>query len=434
MLFRMPSIGPVFIGSVLKEHGYQVRIFSEPVKRVTRGNIESLVSSALRAMSVLTFGAHRAYALAHLIGQMNERAVTVRGDVPATIRPEPCWDHGDVGVRRAGEDIMLERLDYLKGPDEWLHRLNHIDGIRLWRNDGKVHHPKRSRPRGIDTPLDFSLVDSLVRKDWKIKTTEGRQTMSVLQASRGCPVACKFCLGSSLLGAEYRTKDMDVVRANLDLVRAYNVGRSPVVFFNVRSGFKRDDDVFLEGLTDEGSVVLGRKPAISQHIAIGYLVLLAHAQHRSYVLIFRTQALALDPTGLHLTKENGFVNQRIRHRQTHAVGVIHAVEQVEALDRPVLAVIVMPTDQIVLIGMRLLLDRVIHNQDLIILLDVAHQRLDGLPPRLAVIVGTRQKPRDLIVADRPVHQSRPARGRGRAKRTEQIIAMLYNSNRGLSIS
>ena len=130
---------------------------------------------------------------------------------------------------------MLERLDYLKGPDEWLHRLNHIDGIRLGRNDGKVHHPKRSRPRGIDTPLAFSLVDSLVQKDWQIKTTEGRQTMSVLQAARGCPVACKFCLGSSLLGAEYRTKDMDVVRANLDLVRAYNVGRSPVVFFNVRS-------------------------------------------------------------------------------------------------------------------------------------------------------------------------------------------------------
>ena len=120
-------------------------------------------------MSVLTFGVHRAYALAPLMGPMNGRAVLVRGDVDTTIRPEPCLDHGDIVGRRAGEELMFERLDYLKGPDALLRRLNHIDGLRCWRNGSKVHHPKRSRPHGIDTPLDFSLVDSLVQKDWKIK-------------------------------------------------------------------------------------------------------------------------------------------------------------------------------------------------------------------------------------------------------------------------
>ena len=83
-------------------------------------------------MSVLPFGAHRAYALAPLMGPMNERAVLVRGDVEATMRPEPCLDPGAVVVRRAGEELMLERLDYLKDPDALLHRLNHIDGIFLF--------------------------------------------------------------------------------------------------------------------------------------------------------------------------------------------------------------------------------------------------------------------------------------------------------------
>ena len=77
-------------------------------------------------MSVLTFGAHRAYALAPLIGQMNERAVIVRGDVDATMLPEPCLDHGDIVGRRAGEELMFERLDYLKGTDELLHRMSFL--------------------------------------------------------------------------------------------------------------------------------------------------------------------------------------------------------------------------------------------------------------------------------------------------------------------
>ena len=86
-------------------------------------------------MSVLPFGAHRAYALAPLMGPMNERAVLVRGDVEATIRPEPCLDHGAVVVRRAGEEIMLERLAYLKGPDELLRQLYSSDAFTQQERD-----------------------------------------------------------------------------------------------------------------------------------------------------------------------------------------------------------------------------------------------------------------------------------------------------------
>ena len=230
-VFRMPRIGPVFIGSVLKDHGYNVRVFSEPVKRLTREHLQYIVSSDLIAMSVLTFGANRAYALARLIRQMNKTAVIVMGDVHATIMPEHCLDHCDVVIRGEGEATILELLDYLQGADTSFYSLDHIDGISFWKNGKKVHNPQRSRPHNIDTSIDFSIVDSFVQKDWKIKITEARQTMTVLQASRGCPVACKFCLGSSILGTEYRTKEIDAVIANLDMVRAYNLGKGPVIFF-----------------------------------------------------------------------------------------------------------------------------------------------------------------------------------------------------------
>ena len=230
-LFRMPRIGPVFIGSVLKDHGYSVRIFSEPVKRLTHEHLQYIVSSDLIAMSVLTFGANRAYALARLIRQMNKTAVIVMGDVHATIMPEHCLDYCDVVVRGEGEATILELLNYLQDKEDSVHSLDDIAGISFWRDGIKVHNPKRPRPRSIDTSIDFSLVESFVQKDWKIKITEGRQTMPVLQASRGCPVACKFCLGSSILGTEYRTKDINAVIDNLNMVRAYNLGKAPVIFF-----------------------------------------------------------------------------------------------------------------------------------------------------------------------------------------------------------
>lgn len=61
------------------------------------------------------------------------------------------------------------------------------------------------------------------------------------------------------------------------------------------------------------------------------------------------QTLALALTGLHLTKADGFADQRI-----------------------------------LFIGMRLFLDRIIDEEHPIILLDRAHQRLNVLPQRFPV--------------------------------------------------
>ena len=44
-LFRMPRIGPVFIGALLQQRGYNVRIFSEPVKHLNNEHLQYIVSS-----------------------------------------------------------------------------------------------------------------------------------------------------------------------------------------------------------------------------------------------------------------------------------------------------------------------------------------------------------------------------------------------------
>ena len=91
------------------------------------------------------------------------------------------------------------------------------------------------------------------------------------------------------------------------------------------------------------------------------------------------QALALNLLGFHIAKEHGFADQLIGHRQTDPAGMIYTVEQIDPFDRTVLAMIIMPTDQVIFVPMRLGLDRVIDDEHPIVLLDVAHQRLDLLP-------------------------------------------------------
>lgn len=228
--FRMPRIGPVIIGSILKELGYSVKVFAEAVHKFDKKTLDQICSADLVAMSILTYGASRAYALASLIRQVNKNAIIVMGDVHPTIMPDDCLAHCDFVIRGEGDETIVELLAYLNG-EAGAPALQEIAGLSYWSDGRIVHNGSRERPKDIGVVADLSLVDTFVRSDTVSYLTEGRGSMSVIQASRGCPIACKFCLGSAILGEEYRTKEIDRVLDNLNLIRSFNLGKRPVVFF-----------------------------------------------------------------------------------------------------------------------------------------------------------------------------------------------------------
>lgn len=228
--FRMPRIGPVIIGSILKELGYSVKVFAEAVHKFDKQTLDQICSADLVAMSVLTYGANRAYALASLIRHANKTAVIVMGDVHPTIMPEDCLAHCDFVIRGEGDETIVELLSYLNDEGR-APALQEIAGLSYQHEGHIVHNNSRERPKDIGVVADLSLVDTFVRRDIISYLTEGRGSMSVIQASRGCPIACKFCLGSAILGEQYRTKEIDKVVENLILIQSFNLGKRPVVFF-----------------------------------------------------------------------------------------------------------------------------------------------------------------------------------------------------------
>jgi len=228
--FRMPRIGPVIIGSILKELGYSVKVYAEAVHKFDKHTLDQICSADLVAMSILTYGANRAYALASLIRQVNKNAIIVMGDVHPTIMPDDCLAYCDFVIRGEGDETIVELLSYLN-EEGGAPALHEIAGLS-YRHDGHtVHNNSRERPKEIGVVADLSLVDTFVRSNIINYLTEGRASMSVIQASRGCPIACKFCLGSAILGEQYRTKEIDKVIDNLNLIQSFNLGIRPVVFF-----------------------------------------------------------------------------------------------------------------------------------------------------------------------------------------------------------
>ena len=73
-------------------------------------------------------------------------------------------------------------------------------------------------------------------------------------------------------------------------------------------GFEGDDEVLVEALTDKGEIVLGRKPAIGQDIAVEESILLADPQHLPQQLVFRYLAFVLDLARLHIAKQDRFAD------------------------------------------------------------------------------------------------------------------------------
>ena len=227
--FRMPRVGPVLIGTILREQGLSVRVFSEAVEEFGAETAAAIKDAQLVAMSVLTYGANRAYAMAAVVRRLNPDALIVMGDVHPTIMPEHCLRHCDFVVRDEGDETIVELLAALEG-GPGAPALEEVRGLSFRREGAFRHNPRRERQQELPHAADLSLVERWVQSDLKSLARQGKLSMAVLQASRGCPVACKFCLGSAILGRAYRTRDVDRVMENLHHIRRLSLGEKRVTY------------------------------------------------------------------------------------------------------------------------------------------------------------------------------------------------------------
>lgn len=209
----MPDYGMPFIGTVLSEAGYDVRVCMEHVMPPDWGRI---AASDLICFSTLSAGADKTRRLAL---QIRERlgVPIIIGGTHASYFPESCLEFADYVVFGEGDETILELVDTMnRGGDT-----SAVQGIAYRQGEVVRRTPPRPGPKTFETVPDFSLIDGYRRLSGLDMLRLGKAPLLTVQASRGCQFKCTFCIVNTMFESGYRKRDVESVIRDLRDKRQY---------------------------------------------------------------------------------------------------------------------------------------------------------------------------------------------------------------------
>jgi len=232
--FPIPRLGSILLSTILKDKGYNVRIFIEDIAPPDWSFIEN---SDIVCISTITSTAIRAYEIAD---RLRRSGITVIiGGAHPSFLPEESLLHADYVVRGEGDYTLLELINYLKNSAP---QIEFIQGVSYKDVSGKIlHNPLR--------PL-LSDLDSLPSPDFSLIHGWRPSNIYPISTSRGCPFNCKFCSVIQMFGRGYRFKS---VGATLREIRHISSVSKTTVFF-VDDNFaanKQRTKTILKGMIDD---------------------------------------------------------------------------------------------------------------------------------------------------------------------------------------
>ncbi|MCK4963467.1 MAG: B12-binding domain-containing radical SAM protein [Dehalococcoidia bacterium] len=180
ILKYLPLLGPIYIGTMLKNKGHDVTIYNENIKEIDYSRIKD---SDVLGISMITSTAPRGYEIAEKFRQLNPRGRVIIGGSHATFLPEEAAQYADHVVTGEGESVICDLVRY--GGEKI------ISGSPVENLD--------------DLPFpDFSLIDGVDRSNKPMQLTP-------VSTSRGCPFECTFCSVTAMFGRKYRYRSTESV-------------------------------------------------------------------------------------------------------------------------------------------------------------------------------------------------------------------------------
>lgn len=194
----LPRLGSILLGTILKNRGYNVRVFIEDIAPPAWDLLED---ADLVCISSITSTAIRAYQIAE---KFKKRGVpVVIGGPHSTFLPEESLKYADYVVRGEGEETLTELVEHLEAGKP----LDSINGLSYKIGSGDIvnNPPRELVPKLDDAPIpNFGLVYK-----WD------KAVVVPIATSRGCPFDCKFCSVIHMFGRKYRYKSIERVLAEI---------------------------------------------------------------------------------------------------------------------------------------------------------------------------------------------------------------------------
>lgn len=193
----LPRLGTIILGTILREHGYDVKIFVEEVKGI---DFEEIFDADAVGISTITSTAPRAYEIAR---QVKKLGIPVfMGGPHVTFMADEALKYCDYVLRGEAEETILDFMRVL----ETGKGLENVKGLSYKMGHHSVHNEIPPHCNDLDQyPVpDFSLIHGFV---------DSKKTFDItpVMTSRGCPFACNFCAVTEMFGRRYRFRSTDKV-------------------------------------------------------------------------------------------------------------------------------------------------------------------------------------------------------------------------------
>jgi radical SAM superfamily enzyme YgiQ (UPF0313 family) len=183
-MYREYPLGAGFLGTILKQHGHEIRIFDQNAEGQEDDLLFELVSDFqpdIIGFSVITPNYPVARRQIHRLKELYPEVWIIAGGIHTSLFPEDLLaDGADAVVVGEGEPVILELVSRLQSGAD----MSGLEGV-VTRDTSRGNSRLRSHAQTVSLD-DLPIVD---RTLYNLP----RYTHHSMLASRGCPHHCAFC-------------------------------------------------------------------------------------------------------------------------------------------------------------------------------------------------------------------------------------------------
>ena len=185
---RLPLMGSLYLATILRHHGHEVRILNENI--LGRQLDPHEIHADVFCLTALTVSASRARFLAGQLRALHPQATILVGGIHASLVPEEFTDVADHVVVGEADEIIVDLVEG-RCPD-------------------KVVMGRRVQDLERLPMVDYALL-------------EGYNTLDIvpIMTSRGCPFDCSFCTVTKVFGRRFRMFSPERIVAEVENAMRY---------------------------------------------------------------------------------------------------------------------------------------------------------------------------------------------------------------------